>query len=73
MAAIAETKNLAQFARDVGVSINAAWQWKEGKRPVPAHHCKKIVEISKGKVSLQDLRPDDWIQIWPELAEQEAA
>lgn len=42
---------------------------RHGKKPVPPHKCRKIVEATNGEVTLQDLRPDDWHEIWPELNE----
>ncbi|KZZ72375.1 hypothetical protein A3765_28625 [Oleiphilus sp. HI0130] len=32
--------------------------WINSLRPVPAHHCVKIEELTKGEVSRYDLRPD---------------
>ena len=74
--AVAEAGSLAQFSRDVGVSINVAWQWKEGKRPVPAVHCQRVVQVAKNKISLKEVRPNDWKRLWPDLpapAQQEAS
>lgn len=34
--------------------------------------CVRIERESFGAVTRRDLRPDDWHEIWPELAEQEA-
>lgn len=31
--------------------------------------CVQIEKISNGIVSRKDLRPDDWVKIWPELLE----
>lgn len=33
-------------------------QWVTGRRPVPSKHCRKIEELTKGKVTRYDLRPD---------------
>ncbi len=32
--------------------------------------CALLEKESGGKVTRQDLRPDDWQEIWPELAEK---
>jgi hypothetical protein len=40
-----------------------------GRRPVPIKYCLQIEQYTQGKVSRRDLRPDDFVQIWPELAE----
>lgn len=35
--------------------------------------CSQIERVTDKKVTRQMLRPDDWAEIWPELAIQEAA
>lgn len=57
----------AELARLLNVTSPTVNQWAKGDRPVPVQHCQTIVRAAKGKVSLQDLRPDDWHLIWPEL------
>jgi DNA-binding transcriptional regulator YdaS (Cro superfamily) len=42
-------------------------QWVRGTRPVPVRYCLQI-EKTTG-VSRQELRPNDWEDIWPELAD----
>lgn len=41
------------------------WTWK--RRPVPVTHCVRIEQLTKGEVTRQMLRPDDWASIWPDL------
>ena len=60
----------AAFARVVGVSSPTVNQWVSGKRRVPIERCAQIEIESKGKVTRQDLRPDDYWLIWPELKKQ---
>lgn len=55
----------------LGCSYQQAYQWKTGERPVPPHFCPAIVEVSRGAVTLQQLRPDDWQRIWPQSAATE--
>lgn len=38
-------------------------------RPVPPKQCVRIERLTQGQVTRRDLRPDDWSEIWPELAE----
>ena len=59
--------SLAKLARALGVSSPTAHEWKTEKRKVPAAHCKEVVRLSEGAVTLQELRPDDWRNYWPEL------
>lgn len=71
--AIDEAGGLSNFAKEVGVSNSVAWQWKSGVRPVPAVWCRSIVKAAQGKVRLQELRPNDWRQYWPDLAMAQGA
>jgi DNA-binding transcriptional regulator YdaS (Cro superfamily) len=46
-------------------------QWQHGyadRRPSP-ENCVSLEKATDGLVTRQDLRPDDWKKIWPELAE----
>jgi len=36
---------------------------------VPVERCVAIERATKGAVTRRDLRPNDWLQIWPELAQ----
>ncbi len=56
------------LAEHLGVNSSFVSQWKSGRRPIPVKHCQNIVELCEGLVSVQELRPDDWHEIWP-LAE----
>jgi len=51
----------------LGVSKSAVSQWKVVGRNVPILHCLAIEKATKGMVSRQELRPDDWHLLWPEL------
>jgi len=59
------------FAALVGVSQSMVWQWIEGRRPVPEKRCARIERLTNGAITRQELRPDDWQEIWPELANTE--
>jgi DNA-binding transcriptional regulator YdaS (Cro superfamily) len=54
----------------LGVSVAAIGNWKV--RGVPVEHCFAIEQATKGEVTRKDLRPDDWLKIWPELAQATA-
>lgn len=45
-------------------------QWANGKRPIPPERCVEIERATAGEVTRRDLRPDDWMRIWPELADR---
>lgn len=57
------------LAAALGVSLAALGNWKS--RGVPIQRCVAIERLSGGVVTRRDLRPDDWRDIWPELAESE--
>lgn len=56
--AVACASSQAEFARQLGVSQQVVWQWVNGRRPVPAHYCIRIEDVTRGAVSRYQLRPD---------------
>ena len=66
-----ERGNAAQLAKSLGVGASYISQLASGHRRASAGTSSKIEEITKNQVTRQDLRPDDWQDIWPELAEKE--
>lgn len=62
-----------KMARAIGgVSTQAVCFWRDGKREFPVEYCAVVEELTEGKVTRRDLRPDDWRQIWPELVKDAA-
>jgi DNA-binding transcriptional regulator YdaS (Cro superfamily) len=51
------------LAEKLGVSAQVLSNWKA--RGVPAQYCMRLVALSGGIVTLQQLRPDDWRDYWP--------
>ena len=41
--------------------------WANGLRPFPEKHCVTIERETAGEIDRRELRPDDWLAIWPEL------
>lgn len=56
----------AKLAALLGVSPQAISNWK-ARGEVPIDRCVAIEQATGGKVTRRDLRPDDWLAIWPEL------
>jgi DNA-binding transcriptional regulator YdaS (Cro superfamily) len=56
------------LAKAVGVQPSYVSDWVTGKKAVPAARCHAIVRLTNGAVTLQELRPDDWADYWPNLA-----
>lgn len=59
-----------KLSREINISISILNEWVSGKRPIPLKRCVQIEKTTNGAVTRKDLRPDDWIEIWPELAEK---
>lgn len=55
--------NLSQV---LDVTLGALGNWKI--RGVPIERCYAIERATNGVVTRKDLRPDNWHEIWPELA-----
>ena len=58
---------VTRLARHIGAPIPDVYRWSQGERPVPAHRCPAIESATSGAVTRQDLRPDDYWLIWPDL------
>lgn len=63
----------AELARKINAQAQLVWQWSSGVRLVPIERCVAIERATDGAVTRRDLRPDDWREIWPELADPSAA
>lgn len=57
------------LASQVGTVDSCIHDWKTGRAPVPVKSCVAIEKATGGAVTRKDLRPDDWMLIWPELVE----
>ncbi|MDB0544074.1 helix-turn-helix domain-containing protein [Ralstonia solanacearum] len=57
----------SRLAKQLGVSAGLVYQWHSGRRPISAKQCTAIERATDGAVTRQELRPDDWREIWPEL------
>ena len=42
-------------------------QWRTGFRSPGEKNCVGLEKATDGRIRRQDLRPDDWHLIWPEL------
>lgn len=55
------------LAAELGVTPSYLSQCKNQK-DAPIMWCVRIERLTNGQVTRRDLRPDDWYEIWPELA-----
>ena len=58
----------AELARTLGVSCGTVNQWVKGSRPIPANRAVAIERATGGLVTRQEMFPDTWQDVWPELA-----
>lgn len=69
--------NQTVLARALGVTPATVGQWLRPDvrtgREVPPKQCVRIEQLTKGAVSRRDLRPNDWAEYWPELAQAPAS
>ncbi len=65
------TEQQAIFARASSTSIGYLRKVCSTGKPLGAQICSLVEMASNGQVTRQDLRPDDWHLIWPELAQKE--
>lgn len=61
----------ATFAQQCGTTWPFLRNIAYGYRLAGEKLCVAIEKASAAEVTRRDLRPDDWHEIWPELAEQE--
>lgn len=61
------------LAGSIGVSPVLISQWSTGPRVPPIERCVPIERATDGEVTRADLRPDDYLDIWPELGEADLA
>ena len=47
-----------KLAQALGLTQSTVSQWITGRRPIPAHQCRKIETATGGMVTCFDLRPD---------------
>ena len=62
--------SLTALAKHLGVAPPIVHRWATGVQEVPIIRCVEIEKMTKGAVTRQRLRPNDWEQIWPELVDK---
>jgi DNA-binding transcriptional regulator YdaS (Cro superfamily) len=64
-----ERGRAAALARAINAHVPDLSRWADGKRPIPVKFAVAIESETGGAVTRQEMFPDDWQQIWPELAQ----
>lgn len=71
--AIAYMAGVGKLAGAIGVGQSVISNWRARGTLPDAIYCVAIERATQGAVTRQDLRPDDWQKIWPEIAEKDGA
>lgn len=61
------------FAKSIGVTTGMISQWLSGHRPISPEKCVLIMKKTNGMVTRQELRPNDYWLIWPDLKKPKVA
>lgn len=67
----AERGRAFALAKAIEVPPSFMSKMVNGDKGVPIERCVPIERATAGAVTRKDLRPNDWRDIWPELAEAE--
>ncbi|WP_430869651.1 transcriptional regulator [Cupriavidus basilensis] len=74
-AAVIDAGGPSKVARELGVEPPTISQWisldTRRNRPVPTERMARLERLLRFQVTRQDLRPNDWHEIWPELVRAE--
>lgn len=62
-----ERGRAAALAKALGTHAPNVTDWAKGDRPVPIKYGAQIEQLTSGLVTRQELFPDEWERIWPEL------
>lgn len=62
----------AALAKAIGAHAPDVSRWAEGTRPIPVTFGAPIEKATNGAVTRQEMFPQDWQTIWPELAESDS-
>ncbi len=59
--------SISGLARDLNLTRQVVQAWKTNG--IPARYCPQLEQMTGGKVTRKEMRPNDWMQFWPELGE----
>jgi DNA-binding transcriptional regulator YdaS (Cro superfamily) len=58
----------AALAKAIGAHAPDVSRWADGKRSIPFDYGAPIELATSGLVTRQEMFPNDWERLWPELA-----
>ncbi|MFS2112714.1 transcriptional regulator [Herbaspirillum frisingense] len=65
--AIELSGGVSKLAHLIGVRQSVISNWRARGTLIEPLLCARIERVTKGAITRQHLRPDDWQEIWPEL------
>lgn len=61
----------AELAKAIGAHAPDISKWASGERPIPVPYGAQIETATGGAVTRQEMFPNDWQKIWPEISGRE--
>jgi Uncharacterized protein conserved in bacteria, prophage-related len=58
----------AALCKLIGAHPPDMCKWASGERPIPFPYGAPIEKATKGLVTRQEMFPDEWQRLWPELS-----
>jgi DNA-binding transcriptional regulator YdaS (Cro superfamily) len=59
--------SISGLARDLGLRRQNVQGWKSNG--IPPKYCPQLEQMTGGKITRKEMRPEDWKCFWPELGE----
>jgi DNA-binding transcriptional regulator YdaS (Cro superfamily) len=63
----ADRGRASRLAKKLGITRSFLSQLASGRAPISPVRCVDIERETEREVTRPELRPDDWVRIWPEL------
>lgn len=61
---------LRKLSNEIGAHAPDVSRWASSERPIPIHRAVAIERATGGAVTRQDMFPEKWREMWPELADK---
>lgn len=62
-----------EIAQAIGVTPPVVSDWTSEKKQIPPRRCVQIEQFTHRLVTRQEMRPHDYLEHWPELAQANAS
>lgn len=68
-----ERGRVTRLAAELRIAPSFVFNMASGAKEIPIKHMAAIERFTGGAITRQEMCPDDWQRIWPELADQQPA